>query len=85
MATSYTQVIVSDKSQPLRGTIAVMRTSRERKAIWGQSTQTTTRLVGICIIAKGHPHQLHKALNNTEVKERNSTIYTHVFHCSTAH
>ena len=28
------------------GTIAVMRTSRERKAIWGQSAQTTTRVVG---------------------------------------
>ena len=32
---------------------------------------------GLCIIAKGHPHQLHRALNNTEVKESNSTIYRH--------
>ena len=53
------------------GTIAAMCTSRECKAIWGQSAQTTTRVVGVCIIAKGHPHQLHRALNNTEVKERN--------------
>ena len=40
---------------------------------------------GHCIIAKGHPHQLHRVLNNTEVKERNTTIYRHVFRCSTAH
>ena len=26
---------------------------------------------GLCIIAEGHPHQLHRVLNNTEVKERN--------------
>ena len=40
---------------------------------------------GLCIIATGHPHQLHRVLKNTEVKERNSTIYRHVFRCSTAH
>ena len=82
MATIYTQAISVTTAC---GTIAVMRTSRERKAIWGQSAQTTTRVVGVCIIAKGHPHQLHRVLKNTEVKERNSTIYRHVFRCSTAH
>ena len=34
------------------GTIAVMRTSRERKAIWGQSAQTTTRVVGFALLRK---------------------------------
>ena len=33
---------------------------------------------GLCIIDKGHPHQLHGVLNNTEVKERNS-IYTIIY------
>ena len=32
------------------GTIAVMRTSRERKAICGQSAQTTTRVVGFALL-----------------------------------
>ena len=58
------------------GAIAVMCTSRECKAIWGQSAQTTTRVVGVCIIAKGHP--LHRVLNNTEVKERNNYIYIYI-------
>ena len=31
------------------GTIAVMRTSRVRKAIWDQSAETTTRVVAVCI------------------------------------
>ena len=30
---------------------------------------------GLCIITKGHPHQLHRVLNVTEVKERNIYIY----------
>ena len=34
------------------GTIAVMRTSRERKAIWGQSAQTITRVVGFALLLK---------------------------------
>ena len=34
------------------GTIAVMRTSRERKVIWGQSAQTTTRVVGFALLLK---------------------------------
>ena len=39
---------------------------------------------GLCIIAKGHPHQLHRVLNNAEVKERNSTnsiqyIYIYIY------
>ena len=29
----------------------------------------------LCIIAKGHPNQLHRVLNNTEVKERNIYLY----------
>ena len=33
-----------------RGTIAVMHTSRVRKAIWGQSAQTTTRVVGFALV-----------------------------------
>ena len=31
------------------GTIASMRTSRERKAIWSQSAQTTTGVVGFTL------------------------------------
>ena len=34
------------------GTIAVMRISREHKAIWCQSTQTTTRVVGFALLLK---------------------------------
>ena len=34
------------------GTIAVMCTSRERKTIWGQSAQTTTRVVGFALLLK---------------------------------
>ena len=49
MPTIYTQAIVSDNRC---GTIAVMRTSRERKAIWGQSAQTTTRVVGFALLLK---------------------------------
>ena len=34
------------------GIIAVMHTSRERKVIWGQSAQTTTRVVGFALLLK---------------------------------
>ena len=35
------------------GTIAVMRTSREREAIWGLGAQTNTRVVGFALLLKG--------------------------------
>ena len=37
--------------------------------------------IGLCIIAKGHPYELHRVLNNTEVKERNSTKYIYICVC----
>ena len=47
------------------GTVAVMRTSRERKAIiMGPECSNYHKGSGLCIIAKGHPHQLHRVLNN---------------------
>ena len=57
------------------GTIAVMRTSRERKAIWGPECSNYQKGSGLCIIAKGHPRQLHRVLNNTEMTELYSYIY----------
>ena len=61
MPTIYTQAIVSN----FRGIIAVMRTSRERKAIWSQSGQLNYHKgSGLCIIAKGHPHQLNTYIYN---------------------
>ena len=47
MATIYTQAIVVTTAC---GTIAVMCTSRERKA--GQSAQTTTMVVGFVLLLK---------------------------------
>ena len=48
MATIYSQLSVTTTC----GTIAVMRTSREREVIWGQSAQTTTRVVGVALLLK---------------------------------
>ena len=58
------------------GTMAVVHTSRERKAIWGQSAQTTTRVVhGFALLLKD---------THTNFTERSTTpkwrsvIYIHV-------
>ena len=51
------------------GTIAVMRTSRERKAIWGQSAQTTTGVVGFALLLKD---------THTNFTEH-STTHTHIY------
>ena len=48
------------------GTIAVMRTSRERKVIWGQSAQTTTRVVGFALLLKD---------THTSFTECSTTLY----------
>ena len=54
-----------------------------RRVSWGQSAQTTTREVSFAL-SLVDTHELRRVLNNTEVKERNSTICRHA-HVSAFH
>ena len=54
-----------------------------RRVSWGQSALTTTREVSFAL-SLVDTHELRRVLNNTEVKERNSTICRHA-HVSAFH
>ena len=54
-----------------------------RRVSWGQSALTTTREVSFAL-SLVDTHDLRRVLNNTEVKERNSTICRHA-HVSAFH
>ena len=54
-----------------------------RRVSWGQSALTTTREVSFALWLVD-THELRRVLNNTEVKERNSTICRHA-HVSAFH
>ena len=52
-----------------------------RRVSWGQSAQTTAREVSFAL-SLVDTHELRRVLNNTEVKERNSTICRHARACT---